>query len=231
MKIYAISDLHLSGQCYKPMGIFGRQWENHWNKIRQSWNSLVSERDIVLLPGDLSWAMRLNEARVDLDAICAMPGKKVILKGNHDYWWSSLTSVKALLFNNTYALQNNCIDFGEFVIAGTRGWVCPGNRQYQASADEKVYIRETMRLELSLRSAKKAAPDARLIGMMHYPPSDGSGTPTGFTDMFEKYAAEHVVYGHLHADSIAGALTGGVRGVAYSLVSCDAADFSLVRVV
>lgn len=231
MRIYAISDLHLSGCCDKPMDVFGRHWDNHWEKIQQSWNSLVGEQDIVLLPGDLSWAMRLEEAHTDISAICAMPGKKVLLKGNHDFWWSSLSQVNSLLFNRTYVIQNNCIDFGEFVIAGTRGWICPGNRQYKADTDEKVYIRETMRLELSLSCAKKTAPDARLIGMMHYPPSDSSGYATSFTDIFEKYETEHVVYGHLHADSIQGALSGNVRGVRYSLVSCDAADFSPVRIV
>ncbi len=230
MKIYAISDLHLSGCSDKPMDIFGRHWDKHWHKIQKSWNSLVLEQDIVLLPGDLSWAMRLEQAQVDLKAICSMPGKKVILKGNHDYWWDSLSKVNTLLSNNTYALQNNCIDFCEFVIAGSRGWLFPGNRQYQSEADEKVYLREIARLEMSLRCAKKNNPDARLIGMMHYPPSDSSGSPTGFTDMFEKYATEHVVYGHLHAESISGALSGSVRGVRYSLVSCDAANFSLVRI-
>lgn len=231
MKVYAISDLHLSGSSGKSMDVFGGHWQDHWQKIEQSWTASVCDQDIVLVPGDLSWAMTLEQALPDLRLICSMPGNKVILKGNHDYWWNSLSKVNSYLFNNTYALQNNCVNFGEFVIAGTRGWVYPGSRLYQAGSDEKVFLRETIRLELSLSCAKKTAPDARVIGMMHYPPSDNTGTPTSFTNLFEKFSVEHVAYGHLHANSISYALSGNVRGINYSLVSCDATDFSLIRIV
>ena len=231
MNIYAIGDLHLSAVSDKPMDVFGKHWDDHWQRIQQSWRDAVSQDDIVLLPGDLSWAMRLDEARHDIDQICAMPGKKVLLKGNHDYWWSSLSKVKSLLSNQTFALQNNAYVFGDYVIAGTRGWLCPQNKQYDSSADEKLYLREASRLELSLREARKAAPDAQLIGMMHYPPSDAQGTPNRFTDLFEEYGAANVVYGHLHGGSISSALSGCLRGVHYSLVSCDAANFELLRIV
>lgn len=230
MKIFAIGDLHLSSFSPKPMDVFGPHWAGHWARIQQSWHSLVSAEDVVLLPGDLSWAMRLEEARVDLGEICAMPGKKVILKGNHDFWWGSLSQVNSLLSNGTVALQNNCYVFGDYVIAGTRGWLCPGNRQYNAETDEKIYLREAGRLELSLDCARKAAPNAKLIGMIHYPPSDADGSPSLFTDLLEKYGAVHVIYGHLHASSISGALSGLVRGVNYRLVACDAINFSLVRI-
>ena len=230
MNLYAIGDLHLSGAAPKPMDIFGDHWCDHWPRIKQSWIEQVSADDVVLIPGDISWAMRLDEARGDLYEIGSMPGKKVIIRGNHDYWWSSLSQVQTLLSGNTFALQNNSIVFGDYVIAGTRGWTCPGNRQYVAATDEKIYLREAGRLELSLTHARKTAPDACLIGMIHFPPSDQDGNSTLFTDLFEEYGAHHVVYGHLHSGSIRGALSGDIRGVTYSLVSCDAIAFQLIKI-
>jgi len=231
MSIYAIGDLHLSGMSPKPMDIFGGHWSDHWIKIRENWLSTVEEGDLVLIPGDLSWAMKLSEAAVDLEQVCSLPGNKIILKGNHDYWWSSLSQVNSLLSNETYALQNNSFIFGGYVIAGSRGWTCPCSNQYNSEDDEKLYIREAGRLEYSLKQARKISPDSELIGMIHFPPSDRLGTRTMFTDLFETYGAKTVVYGHLHAASISGALSGCVRGVNYMLVSCDAAGFKLVKVV
>ncbi len=231
MNVYAIGDLHLSGASPKPMDIFGGHWTEHWEKIKENWRSHVLSGDIVLLPGDLSWAMKLSEAAVDISDICLLPGKKIIMKGNHDYWWSSLSQVNSLLTNETYALQNNSFVMGEYVIAGSRGWIIPGNYQYKPEEDEKLYVREAGRLESSLKHARKAASEARLIAMMHFPPSDRQGAKTLYTDLFEAYGAEHVVYGHLHHSSIAGALSGNVRGVNYTLVSCDALGFKLAKIV
>ena len=231
MHIYAVADLHLSGFSPKPMNIFGDHWTDHWSKIKESWHTKVTDDDLVLLPGDLSWGMRIEEAATDIDEICAMPGKKVIIKGNHDYWWSSLSKVQTLLSNNTYAIQNNSLSFGNYVIAGSRGWTCPGTNQYDPKTDEKLYVREAGRLELSLKHARKQAPDTALIVMMHYPPSDSKGTPTMYTDLFEKYGAAHVIYGHLHSGSIRGALSGNIRGVHYTLVSCDATNFEVVKII
>ncbi len=231
MSIFAIGDLHLSGALPKPMDIFGGHWTEHWSKIKEHWISAVTEDDLVLIPGDISWAMKLAEAAADLDEICSLPGTKLIMKGNHDYWWSSLSQVESLLSNRTFALQNNSFIFGEYVIAGSRGWTCPVNNQYKADEDEKLYIREAGRLESSLKHAKASAPDAKLIGMIHFPPSDRQGSETLYTGLFESYGAEQVVYGHLHAGSISGALSGIVRGVKYTLVSCDATDFKLVKIV
>jgi predicted phosphohydrolase len=230
MSIFAIGDLHLSGQSPKPMDIFGDHWTDHWPRISQSWQQSVGNDDVVLIPGDISWAMRLEDAKCDLDEIGALPGHKIIMRGNHDYWWGSLSQVQSLLPPHMYALQNNSFVFGDCVIGGTRGWLCPGNHYYSASSDEKIYLREAGRLELSLSHARRQAPNARLIGMIHYPPTDQSGSRTLFTDIFEKYNAEQVVYGHLHAASIRGALNGVVRGVSYKLVSCDAIGFQLVKI-
>jgi len=231
MNIYAIGDLHLSGFAPKPMDIFGQHWSGYWEKIKQNWRSLVEDADLVLIPGDLSWAMKLSEAAVDLKDICSLPGRKIIMKGNHDYWWSSLSQVNSLLSNETYALQNNSFVFGDYVIAGTRGWLIPGNYQYKPEEDEKLYIREAGRLEASLMHARSAAPCAHLIGLIHYPPADRLGSATLYTELFEKYGAEKVVYGHLHGASIGGALSGIVRGVEYTLVSCDALGFKLAKIV
>ncbi len=230
MSVYAIGDLHLSGQAPKPMDIFGDHWTDHWPRIRQDWQQAVTDDDLVLIPGDISWAMRLEEARCDLDEIGGLPGMKIIMRGNHDYWWGSLSQVQSILTGNTHALQNNSFVFGEHVIGGTRGWLCPSNRYYAADSDEKIYLREAGRLELSLSHARKQAPNAKLIGMIHYPPADQSGTSTLFTDIFEKYETQLVIYGHLHAASIRGALSGVVRGVSYRLVSCDAIGFQLVKI-
>ena len=231
MNVYAIGDLHLSGFTPKPMDIFGEHWDGHWDKIKHSWNSVVRPDDVVLIPGDISWAMRLDEAKVDLDEVCAMPGTKLIIKGNHDYWWGSLSQVEALLSNNTFVLQNNSRRFGDVVFAGSRGWTTPGSKQYDPATDEKLYLREAGRLELSLKHARKAAPDARLVCMMHFPPADSSGSPTRFTELFEQYGVTDVIYGHLHAASIRGALSGVVRGVCYTLASCDATEFKLVKII
>jgi len=231
MNVYAISDLHLSGFAPKPMNIFGDQWNGHWDKIRESWLSTVQPDDVVLIPGDISWAMRLDEAKVDLDEVCALPGVKLIIKGNHDYWWGSLSQVEALLSHDTHVLQNNSRRFGDVVFAGSRGWTTPGSKQYDPAVDEKLYLREAGRLELSLKHARKIAPDARLVCMMHFPPADSGGKPTLYTQLFEQYGATDVVYGHLHASSIRGALSGVVRGVRYTLASCDATEFKLVRII
>ena len=231
MNVYAIADLHLSGHSPKPMDIFGDNWTDHWTNIQQDWRISVTDDDVVLLPGDLSWAMRTSEAAGDIAEICALPGKKVIMKGNHDFWWGSLTQVQSLLSNNTYALQNNAYIFGDVAVAGSRGWVVPGSKLYDKAQDEKLYLREAARLELSLSEARKKAPNAQLIGMMHYPPATQHGESTLFTSLFEKYGTSHVVYGHLHADGIKTAMPAMLGSIPYTLVSCDAAHFELTRIV
>ena len=230
MRVFAVSDLHLSGFAPKPMDIFGDKWTGHWDKIQADWSSRVSKEDVVLIPGDISWAMKLSEASVDLKQVCAMPGKKIILRGNHDYWWSSLSQVEALLTNETYIIQNNSISFGDFVFAGSRGWHFPEYKTYDKETDEKLYLREAARLELSLAHAKKNCPDKELVCMMHFPPSDSTGTKTLFTDLLEKYSAKIVVYGHLHSVNSSNLLAGNLRGVGYTLVACDYTGFRLARI-
>lgn len=227
MNIYAISDLHLSGASPKPMHIFGENWENHWDKIKTDWHGKVTPDDLVLIPGDLSWAMHAEDAKSDIDAVCEMPGRKVILRGNHDYWWGAVSRVRAMLFNETYAIQNDSVVFGNVCVAGTRGWIC-SNDKNASPEDEKIYLRELGRMRLSLESAKKK--DAReTIVMMHYPPFNENKDKSGFTDLFFEFGIQTVIYGHLHDAAAKRSFNGELNGVFYSNVSCDFLDFQLKR--
>ena len=129
MKLFAIGDLHLSHSSNKPMSIFGPNWDNHAERIAAAWRERVSDEDAVLIPGDISWAMQLDEARLDIEYIAALPGKKVIMRGNHDYWWGSISKVRDMLPCCMYALQNDTVGLGSVTIAGSRGWICPGSSE------------------------------------------------------------------------------------------------------
>ncbi len=225
MTIYAIGDLHLPGGDVKPMDVFGPHWERHFERICEDWRTRVKAEDVVLLPGDLSWAMRMEDALMDLREIGALPGRKILLKGNHDFWWSSISRLRGALPDGMYALQNDCVQIDETVFCGSRGWALPG--QENGEQDVKIYNRELMRLEMALKAARTAAPQGRLIAMMHYPPLLSSGEDTGFTALMERYRASDVVYGHLHGQGIRGAFQGERRGVRYHLTSCDALGFKL----
>lgn len=225
--VWAISDLHLPAN-QKPMDIFGPHWSNHFERIREDWLSRVSQDDIVLLPGDLTWAMHLEEAQEDLARIAALPGQKLLLRGNHDYWWSSIGRVRRMLPEGTYALQNDSMLLGDMLFAGSRGWTIPGDPDCD-SDDARIYRRERQRLEMSLKSARAKSEDAPLIVMMHYPPM--SETQEGFSDLLAQYGAQDVVYGHLHGAGLAGAIEGEIGGVRYHQVSCDGLDFRLKRIL
>lgn len=223
MNIYALSDPHLSGAHPKTMEIFGGHWQDHDKRICYNWQMQVDPEDYVLLPGDISWAMTLADAQVDLDMIGALPGRKVLLRGNHDYWWSSISQVRGALPSGMYALQNDCLLLGERVLCGTRGWTCPSSQEF-SDQDRKIYLREVQRLELSLKEgARHGLP---ILVMLHYPPFNERQQPSGFTDLIEAYGVDTVIYGHLHGPSLKSAFEGELRGVRYHLVSCDYLDFS-----
>lgn len=227
MSIYAIGDLHLPGGDKKPMDIFGPHWENHFARISEDWRKKVRETDIVLIPGDISWAMQLEAALTDLREIARLPGRILILRGNHDYWWSSLTQLRTNLPPNMFAVQNDAFDGGEAVFCGTRGWAIP---QAGASAqDEKLYKREALRLEMSLRAARKLAGGRPIFAMMHYPPllPEALRGGTEFTRLLTEYGVTRCVYGHLHGLSVQRGFCGVYNGVRYDLVSCDALGFRL----
>ena len=166
MAVFALADLHLSfsapfaaapgeeAQVYKPMDRFGENWRAHDRQIYAHWQERVGERDTVLLPGDISWAMNLAEASFDLDFLAKLPGRKILSRGNHDYWWQGPRKVRAALPGNMEMIQNDCIRLRDWAICGSRGWLNPQNKEFEA-ADEKIYLRELARLELSLQAGGK----------------------------------------------------------------------------
>jgi predicted phosphohydrolase len=226
MRIFAIGDLHLPGGQVKPMDVFGAHWAGHFEKIAADWRARVGGEDVVLLPGDLSWAMTLEEAAPDLAAVCDLPGKKIFLRGNHDYWWSSLTRLRGMLPEGAFALQNDARVVGDAVFAGTRGWtVTPpasGNER-----DQKIYRREVLRLELSLKDAVHRGGGRPIVVLLHFPPFGDKREGSGFTELMEDYAVRHCVYGHLHGEGLKYAVSGERGGVMYHQVSCDGLHFKL----
>ena len=224
--VYSISDLHLGTSVDKPMDIFGKKWEGHFEKIKKDWLAKVGEDDVVLLAGDLSWAMTLEEAKEDLRKIAELPGKKVLLKGNHDYWWQSLSKVKSILPEGIYILQNDVVRIGKYLFCGSRGWVM----EHPTEEDKKIFDRELIRLELSLSAMSKVRGEGDVvIGMTHFPPFDLTFAPTPVTELFRKYEVEIVVYGHLHGNVYAKRKV-YLDKTNYYLTSCDLVDFALVEI-
>lgn len=230
MNIYAIGDLHLPGRQNKPMDIFGPEWKNHGERIARGWKEIVSEKDVVLVPGDLSWALKLEDAADDLGYLGRLPGKVIISRGNHDYWWQSIGKVRRVLPPHVSALQNDYVEVSDgLAICGTRGWDIPGVESFSAQ-DRKLYERELNRLKLSLKSATKNGL-VPLIVMLHFPPMTKYMMQTGFTELLETFNVRLCVYGHLHGDAgRRNAFTGKHRGVEYRLVAADAIDFKPVKV-
>ncbi len=222
MAIFAIADLHLSFASNKPMDVFGLNWVDHAGQIQENWVRQITDDDLVLIPGDISWALHLEEAATDLKWLSALPGIKVILRGNHDYWWVTLKKMSQA-YPELHFLQNNAFSYEDYVISGTRGWLCPGDQGFNEEQDNKIYQRELIRLRLSLEEARKT--EKRIIAMIHYPPFTVKQETSGFTELFQEYAVETVLYGHIHNqfDSV----FEGVRdGIEYRLVSSDYLKFN-----
>ncbi len=202
MAIYAISDLHLSFGSNKPMDIFGVNWENHAQKIKNNWENKVNENDLVLLPGDFSWAMNLKDTYMDFEYLNNMPGKKLLLKGNHDYWWTTLKKMRDYLhenkFNNIDFLYNNSYEFENKIIVGTRGW-----QEAETKEDIKIIKRENTRLKLSLIDGiEKCGKDKEIIVCMHYPPFIKEEDPDmNFISLMKQYNVKKCIYGHLHGET------------------------------
>lgn len=222
--IYAIADLHMSRSVPdKAMDVFGAHWANHTDRLAAAWRDTVREDDLVLVPGDISWAMYLDDAKADLAFLGELPGTKLLLRGNHDFWWSSVTQVRRALPPGVFALQNDVFRFRGVEIGGTRGWTLPGSAGFKESEDRKLYERELIRLGLSLRGFTE---DAVHIVMLHYPPFSEAGQPSAFVSLLEPYRVAAVVYGHLHGQKAhAAAFTGDYNGTAYHLVAADALRF------
>ena len=230
MNVYAISDLHLSQTADKPMDIFGGNWSGHFDKIKNDWVQTVKAEDIVLISGDVSWAMKLSDALYDLRALQALPGKKVFIRGNHDYWWNGISKLRAAAPDeNFFFLQTDAIRLGQFVLVGSRGWSCPGSPDY-SEQDEKLYLREAERFRLAFLDADKLfqAGDKK-IALIHYPPFHLKNESSLFTELFEQNGVEKVVFGHLHGAGYFPLKT-VKNGVEYILASCDKVGFKLVKI-
>lgn len=229
MPIYAISDLHLSFNTNKPMNVFG--WKEYENIIQEDWKKQVTDNDLVLLPGDFSWEMKLENTYKDFEFIANLPGKKLLLKGNHDYWWTTLNNMRNFLKQNNLLnidfIYNNSYEFEKKIIAGTRGW----NLITDTPEDEKIKNREVMRLENSIKDGiEKYGLDKEIIVCMHYPPITKECKNNEFTKMLEKYNVRKCLYGHLHGKSQEEAVEGIYNEVEYKMVSCDYTNFRLVKV-
>jgi uncharacterized protein len=248
MPVWAIADLHLSfGVPNKGMEVFGQQWADHHQKIADNWRSRINADDLVLIPGDISWAMRPEEAKADLDWIHQLPGTKVILRGNHDYWWSSLKKVEEVTPPSIHLIQNNSFKWKNIAIGGTRLWDSPDfsfnsyveyvenprakkllEPETPPEETQKVFQRELGRLELSLKSLDKQSPIR--IAMTHYPPisADLKNSPAGA--ILEKYGINYCVFGHLHNIRPKTPMFGTKNGVKYILTSCDYLEFNPIKV-
>ncbi|MDR3565635.1 MAG: metallophosphoesterase [Negativicutes bacterium] len=228
MNIFAIADTHLSGQPpTKPMAVFGDHWLNHWEKIKADWLTRVSPDDTVLLAGDISWAMKLEEACVDLEEIAALPGQKILIRGNHDYWWQTMKKMTVAIGNRLTFLHNSFAAVGDFAVCGSRGWLCPDDPCFTA-ADKTIYLRETLRIRASLDAARSAGFE-QIILMLHYPPRYHQ--PNEITELLREFKVPICVYGHLHDEAVKTAVTGNIDGTIYHLVSCDALDFKLKQII
>lgn len=230
MAIYAIGDLHLGKMVDKPMNKFGSHWDAHEMRIKESWLQQVKDEDLVLIPGDISWAMYLEDAKVDLGFIDALPGHKMFVRGNHDYWWKSITKLNKMSPTMNF-IQNNSFMYDDIVVCGTRGWLCPNEYQF-TEEDEKIYTHEINRLELSLKHSMQYGEDKFRLVMLHYPPTNDQHHASGFTQLLEQYNVNLVVYGHLHGQaSFNQGLQGTYNGVEYMLTSADYLDFKLKQII
>jgi uncharacterized protein len=232
MSIYAISDLHLAISIDKPMDIFGLRWTDYMEKLKYNWNEIVTEEDIVVIPGDISWATYLEQAESDFKFIDELPGKKIISKGNHDYWWTTASKLNKFLalhkFSTIEFMHNNSFSIGDIVIAGTRGWKCPGDDEFSLD-DKKICLREVQRLDLSLKSAISNGKHGEIIVAMHYPPFNAKKEESEFIDVMRNYGVKTCIYGHLHGEGHKNAKQGLYEGIEFKFVAADYLNFKPIR--
>ena len=234
MSIYVIGDLHLSFNEDKPMDIFGDNWSGHEEKIKKDWIEKVTDNDLVILPGDFSWSMKLEDTEKDFEYINKLPGKKLLLKGNHDYWWNTVTKMRKFLeeknFKNIDFIYNQGYEFENYIIAGTRGWSL-----LEEDKDEKVLNRELGRLETSIKDGlQKVEGQKELIVFMHYPPISNTKIlnheEAQFVEIMKKYNVKKCFYGHLHGSSIRDSFEEEFEGIEFKLVSADGLNFKLYKI-
>ncbi len=227
MKIFALADLHLALSVAKPMHIFGAHWENHPFRIETAWRDLVAEDDLVLVPGDISWGMRFEEARADMEFVGSLPGTKIIIRGNHDYWWASLKKLREFLPPSVIPLQNNAFVRAGVGVAGSRLWADPDlNLESLGDDDRKIFERELGRFDLSLRDLPEKL-DHRIV-MTHFPPLALDGRCGRAVDMAVAAGCDHWVFGHMHLSEGCpdyGMFNRRSKGIRFDFVSADYLDF------
>lgn len=227
MAIFAISDLHLSFHCDKPMDVFGYQWQNYEEKMEEIWNRVVLPDDLVIIPGDISWAMYLQETEEDLAYIHRLNGQKLLLRGNHDYWWTTLNKMENFVeekgFSTIHFLKNTAFLWEGTAICGTRGWNIA--HEQSSEEDKKIYERERQRILLSLEDARRQHPES-ILAAFHFPPIEREGTSVGFLDILQNYGVKKCIYGHLHSTAHRNAPQGEFFGVNLQMVSCDYLKFT-----
>lgn len=225
MSLYAIGDLHLSLSADKPMDVF-RGWQDYVNRIRNNWTRIVGENDTVVIPGDISWALKLSDAREDFAFLDSLPGKKIILKGNHDLWWSTAKKLREFLEENEFStisfVFNNAIEVEDFAVCGTRGWF------YDLKGESLVVLREAGRLEASIKAALETG--KKPIVFTHYPPVYGDWVCEEIFDVIKRYGIKKVYHGHIHGSGFHNAKK-SYDGVDFQLLSADCVDFSPVMIV
>lgn len=224
--IYALADLHLDYTEEKSMEIFGKAWENYQEKIFENWQELITDNDTVLVAGDISWAMTENEAYTDLKRIDNLKGRKILLKGNHDYWWQSLNKLKKLELKTISFLQNNSFEVEGYDICGTRGWISRDFKDFN-DHDEKIFKREIQRLINSLEYNRS---NNKKIVMLHYPPINSDKSLNEFFGICKEYEVESVVYGHLHGPGHKQIVEGIFDGINLRCISGDYVDFRAERI-
>ncbi len=227
--LWTIGDLHLAFGTDKPMDVFGPEWAGHEEKLLRGF-SRVGPEDVTVICGDLTWGMDMDGCVEDFRFIDALPGRKIILKGNHDFWWSTASAAKRFFDENGFStidiLHNNCFFYGDAALCGTRGWMCPGENG--SPHDKKIMAREVGRLEASLKAAGGAG---RKIVFLHYPPIYGKFYSGELVDVMVRWGVGECYYGHLHGPGRAAAFQGEDRGIRYKLISADNLNFSPLKIM
>jgi predicted phosphohydrolase len=231
MRVFAIGDLHLQGGTGKTMDQFGDNWIGHDLKIFEAWDRIGRDEDLLILAGDTTWAPRLEDATADLARVGQMKGRKVMIKGNHDYWWETKSKLSRALPSSIEPLQSDALIVGRVAVVGTRGWNCPGSEEF-SEQDNKIYQREVGRLRLALErlAARNASYDS-LVVALHYPPTNSQKQLSDFTRLIDEFKADACVYGHLHGEWTRTGLTGKLGRATYHLVSADFVDFTPARIL
>jgi len=207
------------------MDVFDAVWTDHVEKLEYNWKNNIKVDDIVLIPGDISWGINLDQAYPDLQFLDSLPGQKVLIRGNHDYWWASMSKMRGL-FKSIEFIQNDCFETNDYVICGSRGWLFPWNKSmnYTKEEMEKIYKREVLRLQMALTCAKDKALERPIIAATHFPPIDHEHYATEFTKLYHEYGVKLAVYGHLHGARQANAIEGNIDGIEYKFVALDKLD-------